>query len=127
MLKLFAPFLPFVTEEVWSWWQDGSVHQATWPTSAEVLTAIDDASQTNVELVALAAETLSQLRKVKSEAKVSMKAELEQVTFAGEAQALDLLKMVEVDLIAAGRITGEINYVTSEEVLAVTATIVVSD
>jgi valyl-tRNA synthetase len=127
LLKLFAPFLPFVTEEVWSWWQDGTVHQSTWPTSDALKTVIGDGSEVQVELVALAADAISQLRKVKSEAKVSMKASLEQVTFSATAAHIALLQLVEIDLVAAGRIAGAITYTTSDSALEVSAVIVPSE
>ncbi|MFP3632407.1 class I tRNA ligase family protein, partial [Burkholderia sp. SIMBA_045] len=66
LLRLFAPFLPFATEEVWGWWRNGSVHRAQWPAALE----INDGDTTMLGTVGIA---LSGIRKAKSEAKVKQR------------------------------------------------------
>ena len=100
-LRLFAPFLPFVTDEVWSWWQAGSVHQTSWPTTAEVLAAAGEGDR---QTVADTAAALSLVRKAKSEAKASMKAEVQRAVISGPAEAVARIESVAGDLKAAGSI-----------------------
>jgi valyl-tRNA synthetase len=98
LLRLFAPVLPFVTEEVWSWWQTGSVHRSPWPASAE-LPARGDAG-----VLTVTAEALAAVRKAKSEAKQSMRADVAAATVTAPADAVPLLEAARGDLIDAGRI-----------------------
>ncbi|MEZ5115757.1 MAG: valine--tRNA ligase [Candidatus Nanopelagicales bacterium] len=100
-LRLFAPFLPFVTEEVWSWWQVGSVHRAAWPTAEDVRATAADG---NPALVADLAVVLSAVRKAKSEAKVGMRADVARAAVTGPETTLTRLGLAEGDLRAAGRI-----------------------
>jgi valyl-tRNA synthetase len=96
--RLFAPFLPFVTEEVWSWWQPGSVHRAAWPTTDEL------ACDGDPEVFTVAAEVLGRVRKTKTEAKQSMRAEVASVTITGPAAVLERVRSAEADLRESGRI-----------------------
>ena len=101
LLRLFAPFLPFATEEIWSWWRYGSVHKAPWPTRYELTRVAADG---DVTLLDLAGEALRQIRRAKSDRKLSMKAEVPLAEALGPAAMLDQLALVETDLMAAGRI-----------------------
>ncbi len=103
-LRLFAPFLPFATEEVWSWWQQGSIHRAVWPTSEELTAA---ARRGDPEVLTAASVTLSALRKVKSERKLSMRAELASAVVRGPGSEVTRAQTVEPDLRAAGRVRGD--------------------
>ncbi|MEO3775862.1 valine--tRNA ligase [Micromonospora sp. B11E3] len=101
-LRLFAPVLPFATEEVWSWWRYGSVHRSPWPTTYEVGRAVR--GEGDPELLRLAGDALSQVRRAKSERKLSMRAEVPLAEALGPAALLDRLTLVADDLRAAGRI-----------------------
>ncbi len=100
-LRLLAPVLPFATEEVWSWWRDGSVHTAEWP-DASALAPF--AADSDPRMLAATGAALAALRKVKSESRVSQRTGLRDVTLvvpAGEAG-----RIAERDLKAAGRVVG---------------------
>ncbi len=100
-LRLLAPFLPFATEEVWSWWQEGSVHTSSWPTSDGLRAAAGDADPTMGSLVGRA---LAGIRKAKSEAKVSQRTDVGLAVVAAPAGQLALLDAAADDLRGAGRV-----------------------
>jgi valyl-tRNA synthetase len=113
VLRLLAPIMPYVTEEVWSWWQDGSIHTAAWPTAEEV--AVDGEALLLDDL----ATALAAVRGAKSTAKVSMRTEVSRAEFTGPAEVLDRLKEIEADLRAVGRLTGEIQWSAADVPLTV--------
>jgi valyl-tRNA synthetase len=100
-LRLFAPFLPFVTEEVWSWWQDGSVHTSAWPTVSEVAVMAHDGDPAMVSDVAA---VLSAIRKAKSDAKVGMRAEVAVAEITAPVETGERVSAARADIAAAGRI-----------------------
>ena len=112
LLRLLAPFLPYATEEVWSWWQEGSVHLASWPRAEEL--ALTEAGDPEV-LTAVGA-ALSQVRKAKSDAKVGMRSEITSATLVVPAATADRVRQGEADLRAAGRLTGTLDYAEGDGV-----------
>jgi len=104
LLRLFAPFIPFATEEVWGWTHDDSVHTAAWP-----VVPADSAAPTG--LLPLVSEALIGIRRAKTDAKASQKTEAVSATIAGPA----LLESGIDDLKAVGRIAN-VTFVEAENV-----------
>ncbi len=100
-LRLFAPFLPFATEEVWSWWSQDSVHRSSWPTAHE-LGGLADPQQ--AELLESATMLIGAIRKAKSDAQLSMRTEVAKATIYTSAARLAGVTTVLDDVAAAGRL-----------------------
>ena len=99
MLRLLAPFIPFATEEAWSWWQEGSVHRQGWPNESELAKYTNGA---DARLMASASEALLGIRKAKSDQQLSMKAEILKIRIASADE--EGLKTIESDLRSVGKI-----------------------
>ncbi len=99
LLRLFAPFMPFVTDEVWSWWHEGSVHATAWPQATQI-----DAGGGDAQLLVRVAQVLGEVRRAKTEAKVSQKTEVAQAVLRAPQPIIAAVEAAAGDLQAAGRV-----------------------
>ncbi len=116
-LRLLAPFLPFVTEEVWSWWRDGSIHRRSWPGADD----LGSAAAADAGMLTAAAAVLGALRGTKSAAKVSMRTEISRVEVRGPDALLNRARRATDDLRAAGRVVGDLTFTSDDTAEEVTA------
>ena len=95
--RLLAPYLPYATEENWSWWQTGSIHRAPWPDTAEL--GLDDgACDTHLDDTI---HVLAHIRRRKTDAALPMRAHVQSLSLAGPAPLADFLTSAKDDLAAA--------------------------
>jgi valyl-tRNA synthetase len=105
-LRLFAPFLPYVTEEVWSWWQQGSVHLAAWPSAPDGIDPVigrgSEAGDGAAPVFAMASEVLGAVRREKTANKRSMRAKVSRLAVSDAPERLALFELARSDVEAAG-------------------------
>lgn len=112
-VRLFAPVLPYATEEVWSWYAAGSVHTANWPEATPLRAAGEGADP---DLLVTAGAALAKLRKVKSENKVSQRTSYLSVGMMAPNEDHDAINTVMADLRCAAHIAGELTLIDGEEI-----------
>jgi valyl-tRNA synthetase len=108
MVRMLAPFLPYLAEEVWHWCYNGdegmheSVHRSPWPSLAEFESIPQPAiAQTYDAAIAV----VEAVRKAKADANLSVKAPVKSVAVTGAAEVLraieasrdDVMRMLHIE------------------------------
>ncbi len=114
-LRLFAPFLPYVTEEVWSWWHDDSIHRSSWPIGDELSMAEGADSM----IFEVGADALQAVRKQKALAKVSLRVPVTRLVISDTAENLARVDLLLDDLREAGNLRDVVTEVAAEASFAV--------
>lgn len=127
LLRLFAPTLPYITEEIWSWSfaaesapdaaeHDAarSIHAAAWPGAAD-FRGID--APAHAESFETAVAALAAINKAKADAEVSMGREVESLALSGPSATIAILEGVASDVLSAARVATH-TFVVNEELEA---------
>ena len=95
-LRFFAPMLPYITEEIYNEGraEPTSVHKASWPELSELPETEDDGT------FDAAVEVLTQVRRAKSEARISLKVPVLRAEITGPSSLLALFEKVKEDVAA---------------------------
>ncbi len=106
LLRLFAPVLPYITEEVWSWSfaaETGhqSIHVAPWPGEVDFAHVAAPADPASFDLAVAAHQAIN---KAKAEAEVSMGREVEDILISANAKTLEAASPVLGDVVLAARV-----------------------
>jgi len=106
LLRLMAPFLPYITEEIWSWAFAGetglkSIHHSPWPAADEYKAVPEPESDVSFETAVAA---LAAIHKEKTLAHMSAGTEIESLTIKANPAAIDVLKLVVGDVMSGARV-----------------------
>ena len=106
LLRLFAPFLPYVCEEIWSWsfaaeTKQRSIHRAAWPGARDFAGIPAPADERSLELAVAA---LGAIFKSKADAAVSVGREVDQLVISANAATRKRANAVLADVLAAARV-----------------------
>jgi valyl-tRNA synthetase len=109
--RLFAPLMPFVTEEVWSWWHDDteSVHRASWPQGSPLREGAGDPL-----VYAVASDVIGAVRKAKSEQNRSLATPVKFALVRDTEERLRALDAALTDVREAGKIVGNLDTETGD-------------
>jgi len=101
LLRLFAPMLPFVTEEAWSWWHDGAVHLSGWPDPAQLR---DLAGPGDDAVLSAAAAAIAAVRRAKSAAGIPMREAVPALILTAAESTRAALAAASADVRSAGKV-----------------------
>ena len=118
--RLFAPLIPFVSEEVWRWWQEGSVHRATWPVADDATAGL--AGPADEELLEAVSATIAGIRRTKTEAKVGQKAKVGLARITAPGSAIERIETAWSDIADAGSVISR-EMVVADGEISVVATV----